>query len=156
MKVHTVAALAFAVVAGGMGLSADAWAGGAGGGNTSCYVNTSSSLGNPISGTATIHGIPDGSAYDLDAVLRLQKSGQEQVFRVHVENALVVTPTGTACDLLAANPLNAVGNTIQTAFGLGGAALKVTNRSITGLDWINPVPGTANNMTMVEITIYPQ
>jgi hypothetical protein len=155
MKLHTVAALAVAVVAGGVGLSADVWAGGAGGGNTSCFVDTSSSLGNPISGTATIHGIPIAGAYNLDAVLRLQKSGQEQVFRVHVPGVQVVSPTGTACDLLAAIPLNASSQTIQAAFGLGNKQLKVTNRSITGLDWINLVPGSGNNMTIVEVTIYP-
>ena len=155
MKLHTVAALAFAVVAGGMGLSSNAWAGGAGGGNESCWVNTNSSLGNPISGTVAIHGIPNAGAYNLDAVLRLQSSGKEQLFRVSVPSIQVVSPTGTACDLLGANPLNGSGQTIQTAFGLGGKVLKVNNRSITGLDWINPVPGSGNNMTIVEVTIYP-
>lgn len=156
MKLHTVAALALAVVAGGVGLSADVWAGGAGGGNESCWVNTGSSLGNPIQGTVAIHGVNTGSSFILESVLRLQSSGKEQIFRGQAVS-LVISPTGTACDVLqgvgGTVPTGANG-TIQAAFGLGGKVLKVNNRSVVGLDWTQ-VPGSANLMTIVEVTIYP-
>ena len=157
MKLHTVAALALAVVAGGVGLSADVWAGGAGGGNESCWVNTGSSLGNPIQGTVAIHGVNTGSSFILESVLRLQSSGKEQVFRGRAAGVQVISPTGTACDVLqgvgGTAPLGANG-TIQQAFVLGAQALKVNNRSLVGLDWTQ-VPNSASFMTIVEVTIYP-
>ena len=162
MKLHTVAALAVAVVAGGMGLSSNAWAGGAGGGNLSCLVDQAKPLGPAVHGTVAIQGVFTGGGFNLDAILRLEYHGKEQIFRASVPNAQVVTDAGTACDLLQAEtlggggPRNGDGQTIQEAFGFPvDAVLKLNNRSITGVDWINPVPGTGDNMTIVEVRIYP-
>src|SRR5688572_21654083 len=98
MKTYAALSIAFLVGIGSAALSSPAWAGGGGGGNLSCFVDTTTAIGPSMFGTGALHGIPLGGAYNLDAVLRLQWSGKEDVFRAFVPNAAVISPEGTACD----------------------------------------------------------
>lgn len=156
MKLHTVAALAVVVAAGGMGVSSDAWALG-GGTLASCQLDSANSLGNAITGTvtATLTNAAGVNA-TVDAILRLQYGGKEKVFRAHVPLQLISSGEEILCGVLAANPTDASGATIQTAFGIT-TPLRINRRAIAGQSTLEPVPGAfpALSMAIAEVTIYP-
>jgi hypothetical protein len=99
---------------GSLGISFEAWAGG----NApppSCQVDKKP-------GGAKIHGLVamtvynyDGSSGDVDATLHLRFQGKEDVFRAHVF-ANLLSPEDLLCQVLAVNPTNRDGQTIQQAF----------------------------------------
>jgi hypothetical protein len=107
------------VAIGFLGLSLEAWAGG----NApppSCQVDRQPGGSKVIAGTATMTVYNyDGSAGDVDALLRLEylASGAQDDFRAHVFTN-VLSGEDLICQILAVNPTNSTGHTIKQAFGI--------------------------------------
>jgi len=156
MKLHTVAALAFAVAAGGMGVSSDAWALAGGDPNATPCLLTGGG-GNSMSGTMTIAADTyDGTtATGIDVTVRLQWKGKEQVVRAFVASVSVSSDAGVVCQLLRYNS-NALSTSILNAFVLPPTGLNLNNHSITGISW-DAVPGSGGHYTGIgEVVLYPQ
>lgn len=156
MKLHTVAALAFAVAAGGMGLSSDAWAlAGVDPNATPCLLTGGG--GNSMSGTMTIAAAAyDGTtATGIDVTVRLQWKGNEKVVRTYVTSVNVTSDAGVVCQLLTANG-SALSTSILNAFFLPPTGLNMNNHSVTGISW-DAVPLSGGHYTGIgEVVLYPQ
>ena len=77
-------------------------------------------------GVSTFFDYDSGNSAEIGiAILRLKKGGQIDVFRARIETPTLENEEAWFCDVLAAEPRNVAGDTIQTAFGLGSATLKI-------------------------------
>jgi hypothetical protein len=155
-----------------IGLAPDARAGGGGEGDCTITDSTATLVGKPtIVGSGVIDMfdfIPNtGGVSGADATLTLSFKTMTAVFRAHVGATAFPTPESAGCQVIAANPTDPTGATIQQAFGLSPTATlklcfvtdtkkpdKILCQSIQGLD-NNSVPGTTNFSAAIgKLVIY--
>ena len=149
-----------------LGLSLEAWGGGGSIDLASCQVIHRS--GSVMKGTValTLTNITAFTAR-VDATLRLRwrgRRGKEKIFRVRKGGiSLGDSFQQVACDILAAGPVDADGNTIFAAFGIPSSkALKITASSINFADDFGDdgttclFPGCPNKLGLGHITFYVQ